>query len=528
MGKQGIIADVVRRVQERLAVGPPRRIAPGTPTPRIAIIGSGFGGIGMGIQLRRAGIESFTIYEKADRIGGTWRDNTYPGAACDVPSHLYSFSFAANVDWTRKFPEQPEILAYLEDCVDRFDIRDHIQFGADLAEATFDEDAATWRLLFVDGTTIEADVLVAATGQLNRPHVPDIAGLDDFAGHEFHSARWDHDHDLTDRDVAVIGVGASAIQFVPEIAKQARSVTLFQRSSNYVGPKPDGLISDRARALMRRFTVAERAYRASIWVRFDARFAIFKSGSRVGQAFQRRFAKGLEEMVSPELSREALIPDYTIGCKRILISNDWYPTLMEPHVTVVTDPVERVTPGGVVAAGEEHPVDTIIFGTGFQSTGFLAPMQITGRNGVDLHTSWKDGAEATLGITVSGFPNLYVLYGPNTNLGHNSIIFMLERQIRYAIECIEALAEQDLAWLDVKPEVQAAYNDQVQRELAGTVWGDSCHSWYKTESGKITNNWSGTTLRYWRRTVAPRLDDYVRQTRASSADVAERVPTPSG
>jgi len=201
---------------------------------------------------------------------------------------------------------------------------------------------------------------------------------------------------------------------------------------------------------------------------------------------------------------------------------------MEPHVTVVTDPVERVTPGGVVAAGEEHPVDTIIFGTGFQSTGFLAPMQITGRNGVDLHTSWKDGAEATLGITVSGFPNLYVLYGPNTNLGHNSIIFMLERQIRYAIECIEALAEQDLAWLDVKPEVQAAYNDQVQRELAGTVWGDSCHSWYKTESGKITNNWSGTTLRYWRRTVAPRLDDYVRQTRASSADVAERVPTPSG
>ena len=221
MGKQGIVAEAVRRVQERLAIGPPRRIAPGTPTPRIAIIGSGFGGIGMGIQLKRAGIESFTIYEKADRVGGTWRDNTYPGAACDVPSHLYSFSFAANVDWTRKFPEQPEILAYLEDCVDRFDIADHLRFGAELAEATFDEDAATWRLLFVDGTTVEADVLVAATGQLNRPHVPDIAGLDDFAGHQFHSARWDHDHDLTERDVAVIGVGASAIQFVPEIAKQA-------------------------------------------------------------------------------------------------------------------------------------------------------------------------------------------------------------------------------------------------------------------------------------------------------------------
>ncbi|MCU1352711.1 MAG: putative flavin-binding monooxygenase [Acidimicrobiales bacterium] len=498
-------------------MSPARRVTvpPGAPTPTVAIIGSGFGGIGMAIRLRQAGIDSFTIFEKADRLGGTWRDNTYPGSGCDVPSHLYSFSFAPKADWTRKFAGQSEILGYLEECADRFDLRPHLRFGAEITAATFDEDESRWRLDLADGTTHHADVLVAATGQLNRPHVPDLAGLDDFAGHSFHSARWDHDADLTDRDVAVVGIGASAIQFVPEIAPKVRSLTLFQRSSNYVAPKPDKAFSRRMQWLFRHVPPFERLYRAQIWLRFDVRFTWFRQGSRIAKLGERKFVEGLAPLVSDRLSEEALLPDYPLGCKRILISNDWYPTLLRPNVTVVTDDVERVTPTGIVAGGVEHAADTIIFGTGFQTTGFLTPMVVTGRDGTDLHTTWKDGAEAHLGMTVAGFPNLFILYGPNTNLGHNSIIFMLERQFGYIVRCLAEMVDEQLAWLDVRPDAMARSNERLQRELAGTVWAAGCHSWYKTEAGKVTNNWSSYTWRYWVRTLRPRFAEFHRSRRAA-------------
>jgi cation diffusion facilitator CzcD-associated flavoprotein CzcO len=491
--------------------GPP--LAAGTPTPRVAIIGSGFGGLGMGIRLRQAGIESFTIYEKADTLGGTWRDNTYPGSGCDVPSHLYSFSFAPNPRWTRKFPMQSEILAYLESCADRFGLRPHLRFGAEVAGADFDESSATWTVRFADGTTDEVDVLVAATGQLNRPHIPDIPGLADFEGTAFHSARWNHDHDLTDRDVAVIGIGASAIQFVPAIAGPPRSLTLFQRSSNYVAPKPDGPISPRAHWLFEHVKPLERLYRASIWARFEMTHLWFVQGSRSGKLLEQKFRTELSKLVSPELTAEALLPDYPLGCKRILISNDWYPTLHRPEVHVVTDPIERVEAGAVVAGGVEHPADTIIFGTGFEATGFLAPMAITGAGGRDLHTEWKDGAEAHLGMTVAGFPNLFILYGPNTNLGHNSIVFMLERQIAYAMQCVLRLVEDDAASLAVRPEAMDRSNAKLRKELRRTVWAASCHSWYKTESGKITNNWASTTMRYAARTWRPKWSEFIESRR---------------
>ncbi len=491
-------------------------LEPGTPTPRIAIIGAGFGGIAMAVRLRQAGIESFEIHEKADRVGGTWRDNTYPGAACDVPSHLYSLSFAPKADWSRKFPEQPEILAYLEQVVDDFGVGPHLRFGSEVVEAAFDEGAGCWHLAFADGSTDDVDVLVTATGQLNRPHVPDLAGLDGFAGPSFHSARWDHDVDLTDRDVAVVGIGASAIQFVPAIADRVKSLTLFQRSVNYVAPKPDGEFSERAKALFARVPAVRLLYRASIWARFDARWPIFRAGSVSGRLVEKAFAKGLEKLDGSGLDPEVVVPDYPVGCKRLLIANDWYTTLIRPNVDVVAAPIERVEADAVVAGGTGHRADVLIFGTGFQSTGFLTPMRVIGRGGVDLHDHWADGAEAHLGITVAGFPNLFLLYGPNTNLGHNSIVFMLERQVGYALTCIRTLVEERLAWLDIRPEVQAASNERLVRELARTVWAAGCHSWYKTESGRITNNWSGSTLRYWIRTARPRLADFTR----SPAEVA--------
>jgi cation diffusion facilitator CzcD-associated flavoprotein CzcO len=511
----GRIAAIGRRLPPALraaaarlpgSLAPP--VEPGIQTPRIAIIGSGFGGIGMACRLRQAGIETFTIYEKADAVGGTWRDNTYPGAACDVPSHLYSLSFAPKADWTEKFPAQAEILGYLNEVTDQFGLRSHLRLNTELTAATWNDDARHWSLTFADGTENVADIVIAATGQLNRPQIPDIEGLDRFGGTAFHSARWDHSQDLTGRDIAVIGIGASAIQFVPELAKTARSLTLFQRSSNFVAPKPDGVFSERTKAIFARVPGAQRLYRFSIWARFDTRWLWFRKDSPAADLLQKRFVNELSKVVNDDLPAEALIPDYQLGCKRILISNDWYPTLFRPNVQVVTTPVDEITSTAVMSDGTEHPVDTIVFGTGFASTGFLAPIEIIGRNGRDLHAEWLSGAEAHLGITVAGYPNLFLLYGPNTNLGHNSIIFMLERQIAYALSSIRRLIDENLVALEVTDTAQARSNRRLEARLARTVWADSCHSWYKTASGKITNNWSGTTASYWWHTRRPRPADF--------------------
>lgn len=502
----------VQRRAARLpgALAPP--VSFGTPTPRIAVIGTGFGGLGMGARLRQAGIESFTIYEKEHQVGGTWRDNTYPGAACDVPSHLYSLSFAPKADWTRKFPQQPEILAYLESVVDRFGLGPHLRFGTELSEATHDEDRHEWRLRFADGTDDVVDVLVVATGQLNRPWTPPLSGLADFAGTAFHSARWpaagDPAGDLGGKDVAVVGIGASAIQFVPEVAKAAHSVTLFQRSVNYVAPKADAEFKPATVRRFQRFAWLQRLYRFTIWARFEAHVVWFRKRSWSAERMRWMFRRQLRQLVSEELPEHAVVPDYPIGCRRLLISNDWYPTLLQPQVEVVTAHVERVTETGVRAGGREHRADVLIFGTGFTTTAFLVPMRIVGRDGVDLHERWVDGAEAHLGMTVAGFPNLFVLYGPNTNLGHNSIIFMLERQISYVLSCVRRMVEDSAASLEVRQEVEAASNRALARRLDGTVWASSCHSWYKTASGKITNNWAGPTLRYWAVTARPKRDHF--------------------
>ncbi len=486
---------------------------------QIAIIGSGFSGLCLGIQLKRAGIDSFTIFEKASRLGGTWRDNTYPGAACDVPSFSYCFSFAQKTDWTRKWSPQAEIRIYMEGCARTHDVLRHIRFGTEIASARFDEQAGRWHLRTTSGEEIVADILVSAVGQLNRPSIPPIPGLDGFRGERFHSARWNHACDLTDKRVAVVGNAASAIQFIPQIAPRVRDLTIFQRSANWMLPRRDRAYSEREKRIFTRFPLLARLYRWLLWLSYESQFPAFR-GNRFLQALMRKAAlKNIEEHVADPALRAALVPDYPIGAKRVLISDDYYQALGRPNVHVVTSGIDHVTADAVVGRdGVAHPVDTVILATGFQSTAFLAPMRVEGRGGRTLETEWAGGAHAYLGLTVAGFPNFFMMYGPNTNLGHNSIIFMIECQTDYILQGIRWLCERDLAWVDLRKEVMEAYNADLRAELAGSVWARIAKSWYVNEQGVITNNWSGTTIRYWWRTR--RFDPALYETRAAAASAA--------
>jgi cation diffusion facilitator CzcD-associated flavoprotein CzcO len=471
------------------------------------IIGSGFGGIGMAIRLREAGVHDVVILEKAGELGGTWRDNTYPGAACDVPSHLYSFSFERKTDWTRRFPPQPEILEYLRHCARKYGVLDKIRFGTEVTEARFDEDAALWRVSTTDGE-LDARVLISGCGQLNRPELPPIEGRESFTGPSFHSSRWDHGTDLRGKRVALIGTGASAIQIVPEIAKEAAELKLFQRSAPYVIDKPDRPYRRWERAVLDTVPGLYALSRARIYALFEARALGFIRYPKIMGIMERDFRKFLEEQVEDPGLRAELVPGYRMGCKRILLSGDYYPALTRPNVDLITDPIERVTPSGVETADRAYDVDVIVYATGFRSTEFLSPMKIVGRDGRELNEAWRDGAQAHLGITVSGFPNLFLLYGPYTNLGHNSIIYMLESQFRYVLGCVEALRDAGLDWIDVKPDVQDAFTRDMRERMRSTVWEAGCQSWYMTADGKVVNNWPGYTFAYRRATRRPDPRDF--------------------
>jgi len=478
-------------------------------TPSVIIIGTGFGGLCMAIQLRKAGIDTFTLLEKASGVGGTWRDNTYPGAACDVQSHLYSFSFEPKHDWSRKFGLQPEILGYMRHCVEKYALSDHIRLNTEVASASFDEHANRWTVTTTDGQSLTADIVVTATGQLNQPAWPNVPGLENFAGKMFHSARWDHDYNLAGKAVGVIGTGASAIQFVPEIVPKVESLSLFQRSAAWVLPKPDRPFRKWEQALFEKFPVWDRIYRYLIYWKNESRALAFTRFNSLLEIFAwqaKRFAKS--QVRDPQKLRH-LIPDYRIGCKRILISNDWYPAVDQPHVNLVTTGIERVVEEGVITTdGALHMMDALIMGTGFAASEFLSPMNITGRNGVSLNQAWANGSEAYKGITVSGFPNLFMLYGPNTNLAHNSIVYMLESQVRYVISCIRTLAEQPGTAMDVKPDRLREFSTTVQQKLQSSVWESGCHSWYLDSHGRNTVNWPGFTFTYRQATQKMEPDDY--------------------
>ncbi|WP_111496259.1 flavin-containing monooxygenase [Marinobacter bohaiensis] len=478
-------------------------------TLNIVIIGSGFGGLGMAMQLKRAGFGHFTILEKADSLGGTWRDNTYPGAACDVQSHLYSYSFEPKSDWSRKFGLQPEIRSYLEQCADKYRLHEHIRFNTEVTAARFDRASAQWRIETRDGQEHRAHVLIPGCGQLNQPAMPDIDGLDRFQGPLFHSARWDHDVDLAGKRVAVIGTGASAIQFVPQIVPEVASLKLFQRSGAWVIPKPDRPFTGFEQWLFEAMPLADRLYRAFIYWRIETRALAFTRFGFLLNGLKWQTRRLARRHVRDPDKRAKLIPDYPVGCKRILISNDWFPAVDDDRVDLVTDPIESVDDNAVITqGGVRHPVDAIILGTGFRATDFLTPMTITGLDGRDLNAVWKDGAEAYKGISVAGFPNLFLLYGPNTNLAHSSIVFMLESQIRYVIKCLRLLRDPALRYMDVKADRQHDYNARLQETLSHTVWEAGCHSWYKTASGRNTNNWPGFTFSFRLMTSKLELSDY--------------------
>ncbi|MEJ7601779.1 MAG: NAD(P)/FAD-dependent oxidoreductase [Kofleriaceae bacterium] len=468
------------------------------------IVGAGFGGLGMAIRLKQRGEHRFVILEQAHDVGGCWRDNTYPGAACDIPSHLYSFSFAPSWRWTRAYAPQPEIHAYLRTCARTYGLGRHLRFGTTVRGASFDATTGTW-VVDTGATHLRARALVIACGQLSRPAYPRIPGLETFAGTRFHSARWNHDAPLDGARVAVIGTGASAIQFVPAIAPRVAQLYVFQRSPPYVIPKPDRGFGRRERALYRKLPILGIARRARIYATNELR-ALTLAMPRLTAGYAWLFRHHLHRQIQDPALRAKLTPDYPIGCKRVLISNDYYPALARDNVEVVTDAIRGVTPRGIVTAdGRERAVDTLIFGTGFTANEFLAPMTIRGLHGT-LDEAWQGGAEAYLGITVTGFPNLFVLYGPNTNLGHNSIVYMLESQFDYVMQALDVLHR--VRRLDVKPEIQHAFNTSLQQQLAGSIWAGDCTSWYKTPDGKITNNWPGYTFTYRRLTRALDLADY--------------------
>lgn len=484
---------------------------------RVAIVGTGFSGLGLGILLKQAGIDDFVLVDRAEAVGGTWRENTYPGAACDAPSHLYSFSFAPNPEWSRRFAPQAEILAYLEDCTDRFGLRPHLRLGTEVHAARFDDTTGTWTIETAAGT-YAADVLVAACGQLSRPAYPDIDGLDTFGGACFHSARWDHSRDMVGRDVAVIGTGASAIQFVPAIAPDVGRMYVFQRSAPYVVPKPDRRYGDVRRWVYRNVPLSQAVSRLGVWALFEAFIPGYVGHPAVlapiREAHRRLIAAQVHD---PEL-RAALTPGYELGCKRVLISNDYYKALVRENVELVTSPIASVTADSVVTSdGVERRVDTIVLGTGFRSNDFVAPMQVEGRGGRSLADAWADGAEAYLGLAVSGFPNFFLMYGPNTNLGAGSIVYMIESQARHVIEAVRLLDRTGAAYVDVAADAQDDFGREMQSRLDGSVWA-GCASWYRDEHGRNTNNWPGLMWEYRRRTrhLDPSRYDVVTRSHATA------------
>ncbi|GBF06244.1 FAD-dependent pyridine nucleotide-disulfide oxidoreductase [Deinococcus aerius] len=473
---------------------------------QIAIIGSGFAGLGMAAQLRRHGMEGFVIFERAGEVGGTWRDNTYPGCACDVKSDLYSFSFAPNPEWGHRYARQPEILEYLRRTADEFGLRPHIRFHHEVERAEWDDAEGLWRIRTSGGpdgdNTFTTRVLISGHGPLVEPKWPVIPGLESFSGPRFHSARWDHSVDLRGKRVAVIGTGASAVQFVPEVQKQAARLTVFQRSAPWIMPRMDEPTTERRRALFRRYPALQRLSRQWIFGRAEFNFLSF-SNPRMGRMAEEVARKHLEAQVPDLALRAKLTPDYRLGCKRVLVSDDYYPALTQPNAEVVTEPICEVRGSRLVTAdGAEREFDVLIGGTGFNAARPAIARVIHGRDGHPLAGVWQPHSEALHGTTVAGFPNLFLIVGPNTGLGHNSMVYIMEAQIGYILRALEHLEAGHLLSLEPRPEAQAAYNGAIQAKLRESVWmRGGCTSWYIDEGGRNTSLWPERAASF-RRTLA--------------------------
>lgn len=499
---------------------PPRPGNPSTAAPHrpvsIAIIGAGFSGIAAAIALKRAGYHDIVIYDRASGVGGVWRHNTYPGAACDVPSALYSFSYEHNDRWSRPFAPQAEIQSYLEHCADKYGLRRHIRLRTEIVSADFDGATGAWTLTTATGQRHNATILVPACGQLSRPRLPDIPGLSDFSGELFHSAEWDHSFDLTGKRVAVIGNGASAVQLVPHLARKAKKLTVFQRSAEYIIPKPDYQIPRVQAALFDRIPALHKAIRAAVWgVAEYANPAFTNDFGRLHNVYLAPFYLAAKAQLrlqvrDPQL-RAKLTPSFRIGCKRVLLSSDYYPALTRPNTEVVTGGITGVAGNGILTAdGVKREYDAVICATGFQTHGFIAPMRITGRHGLGLTEAWAGSPAAYLGMAVPGFPNLFLMYGPNTNFGSGSIVYILESQARYLADAVRQLDRGGARYLEVRQGAFDRFSAEARRRLAHSVWATGgCSSWYANGKGVVTTNWPGLMSEYYRRTRRVNLADYV-------------------
>ena len=520
---------------------------------QIAIIGTGFSGLGMAIRLKQAGYSNFVILEQSDDVGGTWHENHYPGCACDVQSALYSFSFEQNPNWSRMFAQQPEIQAYLRHCAEKYDLLPHIRLNTHVAGARYQEGCQQWTLETCDSPalwqymqargikpgdeldrsddqlpafqTLTAQVVVSGMGGLSTPAYPEIAGIESFTGKAFHSQDWDHDYDFRGKRVAVIGTGASAIQFVPEVARDAAHLDLYQRTPPWIMPKPDRAISPLERALFRRVPQTLNALRNSIYWYLEARVLGFVGNPRILKLGELQARRHIRSQIKDKALRKKVTPDFHFGCKRVLISNNYYPALDQNHVDVLTDGIREVR-GNVIVDnhGVEREVDCIIYGTGFKAQDPIPRGMIYGRDGQDLLDAWQDGAEAYKGTTVAGFPNLFLLMGPNTGLGHSSMVYMIESQVQYVIAALEQMAHQGWSSVEVKADSQSRYNASMQARLGDSVWQTGCKSWYVNENGKNTTLWPGFTWQFRQQTRSFDAAQYRCQPLTANAPEAAPVP----
>jgi len=481
-----------------------------TERHKVLIVGAGFGGIGMAIALLKAGLSDFVILEKASDLGGTWRDNRYPGCACDVPSPLYSFSFELNPAWTRLFAPQQEIWDYLRACAAKYGIASRVRYGRRVESMEWDHAARLWTVRTSDGERYLAHAVVSGAGALHIPKYPDLPGVGGFAGDSFHSAHWDHSVDLSGKRVAVIGTGASAIQFVPTVARQAAHLSVFQRTPPWIHPRADVAIPDRMRDAFSAVPAAPRGLRYAIYWLMEMRAVGFAVDPRLMSPLAAMARRHLERQVPDPALRARLTPDYTIGCKRILMSSDYYPALRRPNVSLVTDGISQIVPSGLVtAAGTLHSADVLIHATGFRVVDAAAELNVTGREGVKLADAWASGVEAYRGITVPGFPNFFLLLGPNTGLGHTSVVFMIETQVQHVLSCLRLLSRERATTIEAKAAPTRRYNDGLQRRLRRAVWSaGGCHSWYLDDAGINRAIWPGFSFEYWARTRGARRADY--------------------
>ena len=476
---------------------------------RVVIIGAGFGGIGMATRLAKAGIDDFVVLEKASELGGTWRDNSYPGCRCDVPSHLYSYSFALNPEWSSTFSGQAEIWDYMRRVADEHGVMPHMRFGHEVIGATWDEPARRWRIETTQGD-FSAQVIVAAPGPLHQPSIPALPGIERFAGKAFHSARWDHDYDLAGKRVAVIGTGASAIQFVPQIAPRVGELQLYQRTAPWVLPRPDRPITSWERRAYRRLPALQRAMRNGIYWARESFMVGFAIEPRVMWAPERIAKLMLRRQIPDRALRRKLTPNYKLGCKRVLLADDYYPALARDNVDVVTDGIREVREHSIVAAdGSERDVDAIIYGTGFHVTDMEVGHMVRGRSGQTLEQLWQGSPQAYLGTAVPGFPNAFLLAGPNTGIGHTSLIFLLECQIAYVFDCLRQMVEHGLETVEVRRDVFDAFNERLQEKSKGTIWLSGCKSWYLDRHGRNSTLWPDFTWKFRRLTRRFAVNDYV-------------------